>query len=694
MQEKFELWLDESGEFYKEREKRRENMLPSLIGGFLVPAKKVSSVLATASMDEDRNHAMHLSERDKREYVLPLLQKLVHEHGLSMVFFENTLYEDAPTNRQLYLQLMAEGILQLIQKLDGLYESVDLAVWIAQRRDVHNPNPEKARIDEAEYIAMLQRVMEQKRKERRILLNEDTRVHFVVRPAHKEQRLQYADFACNTRLTRFSEAFDSVRSEVEHLYDTAHLFDFHESSSENYIKICMEKGDVADAIMELFTTWEALDRTEQLEYVMDAMQNNTVEQNEVMLGQCVREIESHVYHQEDYDLGQLFLEHLAKELLPKLEEKQLPFKELKLKIGLLRLELSLKQGNTERAELLLADCKGQLQAEGIGNAQIALELRAKEALLDQALGRPALACQKMEEVLNSYRRMWECLNADPLLIQMGERLSKKDYLDALSLYIYILLDGQTENSQYDKIAAMLRKAIEIAKKDCLGKLDRLYRYFSFLEMKAGHIEEALKWLFQVDEIQQDYTFRQQASQYLKKLQLRKNRRDIQFGVMYYLAILARATKEKSILARTMFGVFREQSGLLEFLEISSRAVSLPNEVDVTRVAKEESEGKGYHPMEQIYKYYGQCLMYQEKYAEALIWYRKALGICFANPEYVTMRMEGLKIAPQVIECIGRMGNTGAVEYERQMAQKQADGLLLRKLPEQTKEYIMCLRKEI
>ena len=116
MHKKFELWLDESGEFFRERDLKKDNKLPSLIGGFLVPAEEAALVLASVPIDDTRNHAMHLSNQDKQEYVLPILQELVHDRGLSMVFFENTGYEDEPSNRQLYLHMMAEGLLQLLQK--------------------------------------------------------------------------------------------------------------------------------------------------------------------------------------------------------------------------------------------------------------------------------------------------------------------------------------------------------------------------------------------------------------------------------------------------------------------------------------------------------------------------------------------------------------------------------------------------
>ncbi|MBQ7359820.1 MAG: hypothetical protein IJW63_06995 [Lachnospiraceae bacterium] len=688
MLRRFELWLDESGDFFKEKEKRMESLLPSLIGGLLVPVEKVSAVLRDAMVESERNHANRLTDVDKREYVLPILKKLAWEHDIWQVFFENSQYEDAPSNRHLYLRLMAEGILQLMQKLDGLYESVELCVWIAQRQDVHCPNPERRRIGEAEYIAALKRVMEQRKKEHSILFNEGSKVHFVVVPAGAEMRIQLADFACNTRLTRFSEAFDGVREEVERLYEKAHIFDLHESRSENYIKICMEKGDVADALMELFTTWEPLDRAEQIDYVLKSMQNNSKEQNEVLLKQCTTEIETYLYAQDDYQMGELFLRILLEELVPKLKEYQLPYQPFVFRLQMSLIELFTKLGNTIAARKVLRDCKSNLSGslEQIGDLWLLL---SKEALLCYDEGKQLEAEQIMASVCESQRNLKEFLEQEQLLEGYEIEQRMEGYGSALSMYIYVMLSRHKEPSAYQKLSALLEEAM-LQFGASGAKRERLCRYRSLLEAKAGHVESALQWLFGVEKVVDDYTFRQQCSQYLKTLQLRKDSRDIQFGVMYYLEILNEARVRRESLSRTMAGALGEQHALLEYLGIRNESESLPNEVDTTGVSQKESGCQNYHPLEQIYGLYADYLMSQNRNEEAHALYRKAIEICFGFLDYVTMNIAGLRIVPRFLECLTKMGNKEAAEYEREVCLEQVDLLLKQPLEDETRALIVTL----
>lgn len=586
MHKKFELWLDESGEFFRERDLKKDNKLPSLIGGFLVPAEEAALVLASVPIDDTRNHAMHLSNQDKQEYVLPILQELVHDRGLSMVFFENTGYEDEPSNRQLYLHMMAEGLLQLLQKLDGLYESVGLSVWIAQRKDVHSPNPQRERIAESEYVAMLSRVFEQKRLQRRILLNEGTKIHFIVRPAHTERRIQCADFACNTRLTRYSSAFVQLREEVDKLFETAHLFDLHESGSGNYIKICMEKGDVADAVMELFSTWEALDRKKQLEYIAQCMKNYAMHQREVILGQCLTEIEAYLYHQEDYEMGKEFIEVLMREFLPCLKEHALQDSYFEFGLQLLLVELLIKMSDLKAAEELIGLCKQNLECKVRGPEEVR-ELFSKEALLLLRKGELLQADALMQRVCSEVKKEQEILR------EYGIEMVSEGYRKALSRYIYILLPRQKEEGMYEKLSGLMD---EIMNPSDAG-YERLCRYRSLMEAKEGHIAEALKWLFQTDRAESK-TLSEQSKEYLERLKLRKDSRDIQFGVLYYLVIADEARKCDDEICSILCKALEEQQDLQEYLGWRQGEAVLPNAFDVSTASEGKSD-RMYYPMELI-----------------------------------------------------------------------------------------------
>ena len=58
----YHLWLDESGEFLKDNEKKKKNFRPSLIGGILFEKDKFSKYDATKIIKSDYFHSTECSE--------------------------------------------------------------------------------------------------------------------------------------------------------------------------------------------------------------------------------------------------------------------------------------------------------------------------------------------------------------------------------------------------------------------------------------------------------------------------------------------------------------------------------------------------------------------------------------------------------------------------------------------------------
>ena len=211
------------------------------------------------------------------------------EYNAAQVFFENQEYHDEATSRQLYLSMMAEGILQLLQRLNARYESVGLRVTIAQRQDV-TAEAGNQRIRENEYKKALEYCIKRKQRERRAMLHPDCEVSFEICRASDSMRLQLADFACNTRLTRDSHAFKDVRSEVEALYSTAFLFTLTEVGSQNFIQQCLAQNNYSDAILELYTTKDNLEHGKILSLMAERMKNCSYRLIKSQMKNCVADL--------------------------------------------------------------------------------------------------------------------------------------------------------------------------------------------------------------------------------------------------------------------------------------------------------------------------------------------------------------------------------------------------------------------
>ena len=85
--EKYELWLDESGDFSPENE-ANDNRHPSLVGGLLVPAGAVSDSEITWLLGQQEEggfaHAMDMGKQEMAGRVLPALEQL-HQKGAKLV---------------------------------------------------------------------------------------------------------------------------------------------------------------------------------------------------------------------------------------------------------------------------------------------------------------------------------------------------------------------------------------------------------------------------------------------------------------------------------------------------------------------------------------------------------------------------------------------------------------------------------
>lgn len=147
----FELWLDESGKFADSESQKEE--IYSFLGGVLVEKAALKKLnLSTFLYDSSLNHAMNMSPDKKKQYVIPRLIEFKSQANARYIFFENLEWHGDGDNRQLYLQILSEGLVQLTQLLEAKYGDIRLDIIIASR--LAQKGTEKfVHIEEAEYKA-------------------------------------------------------------------------------------------------------------------------------------------------------------------------------------------------------------------------------------------------------------------------------------------------------------------------------------------------------------------------------------------------------------------------------------------------------------------------------------------------------------------------------------------------------------
>ena len=215
---KFELWLDESGDFNNDLRKVNVGANPSLIGGLLIesntfPDSFVNSVLPEAGTYHS------VDENDQLDRFKLINEKLYKNINNRIVVFSNQECIMILDNNLTYLNIISEGIIQLIKHLKAQHGNIFLKVLIANRVDTTTGlRPENSVVALDEYL---------KRLKEKILVSglsaaiSDKEWDLQTASARKDKRLMLADIICNTFFTRYKKAKfdDKERSYIEEIYN-------------------------------------------------------------------------------------------------------------------------------------------------------------------------------------------------------------------------------------------------------------------------------------------------------------------------------------------------------------------------------------------------------------------------------------------------------------------------------------------
>lgn len=695
MIKRYELWLDESGQFKQETELKKKNLKPSFVGGVLIEKSMLGRILFDEMIDGNRNHAMNVTDSDKREYILPVLERLKNEYNARQVFFENADYEDGKSNRQLYLRIIAEGLLQLLQTLNAQNQSIVLDVIIAQRQDVDSPDGQRRILDQ-EYIRALQLCIEKKKKEHKMLLDENCALHFEIQPAHREKKLQMADFACNTRLTRDSKAFRNVKERVMALYENAYIFTLSEISSENFIKRSLAQGHLADAVMELYGSKDELDRGKMLNFMLERIRHMDYRLIKNQLKECVSELTSYVAQQDDFKVGEIFLEEINDEFLVMLEANGYACQNLKFSLLLQLSDMYLRQGNIVSARRILEACEETQKKLGNSLEEVFsyYQLKEKEALLAINEFDYGRADSILNMICATFENLMQAVCDDKNLKIRFPNLRSEYYGDALCMKIYAMMFMQRENSElYEEMCRLSDIALQNYPEQ-EGELERHRQYRSHIELEQGNYKEALKWLLLAQGWKDMELTSQNLVKFLKQICTVENETSCQYYLMYYLLVLAESKYARDDIAETMWKALNNQKELMRIggLRKAPQHSEDAIEVDINDVQQEKS-GVKFHPMEVIHWKYASYLYHSGKYQMAYEYYGSAEEMCFVNSNCHTMWIVGLGIMAEKICCMIK-GKAKGIDQELQLLKERIHTITEAPLTDATKRFIDTLRQGI
>ena len=703
----FELWIDESGDFEKQTQ-RDTRMLPSLIGGILVEKGRITEerLSALAVQDGVLGHAMGMDYADMRKRVLPALEETVRLGG-RLVYFENAERLDIYSSRELYLRLLAGGLMQLMQYLarEGDFAlDVMIAARYVQKDGV------LTKIEESEYLDMLTSYLKRGQADGFFEFGHGSRLNLCVLSAREERRLVLADFACNARISRLSglKFDDDMRERLEALTEPECIYPVSVRSSESYILSRIAIGDIASALLEMYTGRGREDRQKIIREVIRRLRRMSYRHRCSQISQVSAVLCAYARREQDFERAEAVLREVLEVFFPELEESAVYIEtdEAELDIALHLAGLFLQEGDIIRAEPVLRRAREITEAMNYRMEHVMqlfeytmlrsefqaarMNYREAERIVDSAADTleeimSVLACEdNLRRYFNDAMELQSGLlgRALAMKVHIGTFLAAEDP-DCLVPEMKEAAERALSQFRYHGEGVRVRLDYAL----CLARAGRPAEGASMLcraALRGADTGEAAPLPGESDfrRFLQDITSidrRTKADRlriYLDILVLcqRGGRED-----------LARIMAEELVRAKDVFNEFLNRAEYESDLKSDTGKETVIYRDILWKALKEQPAE--YHPAEIIYWRYGTYLWISGKGRTAAKenW-RKALAVCSASPDYTAMKVISLAVCLEQFALCEDPAKPGrAAKASVRELRKAADSLLkVQGIPEMRK----------
>ena len=691
---KYELWLDESGDFEPDSQTRKTRF-PSMVGGVLIPKECLSDDeirrLANPAHNADAPHAVNMKDQVE-SVILPALETLCARGG-KLVYFENRERVRHLNNRELYCRVLAAGLLQLTQYLSAA-GSFALDAFVAVR---YAPEGGVLRqITPAEYRDELSAYVRRAYADAGFHLSPDSHIYLSVLSARKESRLFLADYACNSRMTRNSKKFNaSMRQRLERLFDSRYIWTVNARTSESYILSRLGGGDVSGALLELYTGYGRTDRPKMLRRILDRLQGMSYRLARLHLRRFSAALQAFAGQETDFERCEAVLKLVLDEFFPALEERemQLPAAESAFWVLLSLADMYLREGDVIHAAPVMRDLEMTLRRmdgrmESLRHLYFYLD---KKALFEINRMEYAAAVRTMSGTIRCMENAMDALSCDPLIRQWygGKGAAFSEYLgDAYCMKVYaeLFLQRQEPELYENSLRADTEKALSQYRAP--EELERNLQYRAHAEMERGNCAEALEWLLKTRRIAiRDGNVIGACVAYLKAART-EDKLSKTYYVMYYTEIMEKAAQTgDTALAKQLHDALKREGEILREIVLErppesgivSDTGKPPVIYDDIFQNPADKIRRRYHPLEVVFWKYGSYLFRAGQRSAASAYWDKALSVCDENPDYAAIKLVALAIQLERFSFL-RGGGLKSGAVRRNLERRAADILRTPELP--------------
>lgn len=632
MVRKFELWLDESGDFKNDSNTSKN---PSLVGGVLIEKGTLTDDNIRTILKSDFIHSNEIKREIFGSYALKVLNDIKDQNG-QLIIFENKERLEVVDGSTTYLNILSEGIIQLLQLLSAKYGYIELEILIAVRLNVENQDINQGElIAEKKYINKLQERIIIGLARRTLSNDKNWAWSIEMGSARKDSRLMLADVVCNSYLTKSSKKFSDVqRVKLNKLYKEIYCFTIFEKSTLTYIKKILGEGLIGEAIFEIYTCEDNINKNNLLEIVLDRLVMLDGAGARAQLLNIKIKIGSLIKIDKNFITSKDILINMQEEFIPLLKYREINTGFFSLDIYLYLLTVYTHEGNVELSEKQIQLCKEEIKH--LSNRWESIDyyfmFEVRKAVHDINTFNFNLAINNMTEIINS---LDETLSILPLVKGLGEVYNdiKSDLMGKalgtrLQAKTFLIRDNAKLLSK-----ARVDSDRAIVEFMHVSDITRQYQYRCEVECEGGNYQEAVNYLCKSLNI--IYVNENSLLEFLKIIATKQYVIKL-YSLMHYIRIMAESSVggDKTI-STSMFNALNR--------------VNIYNDNIISNPAYN-------HPYEIIFWKLGTYNSTNGNINAALNYYNIAISICNSNPNRLTLRAIGLGIMAEKVSCLGYAGN--------------------------------------
>lgn len=545
----YNLFLDESGSFGSDNKGLGYNEY-SLVGGLLCNQNYMTDERANKLLPS----RVHCCEYYNKDY-LKVLETL-HKDGCHFVVFENREQLRSINSDITYLNVLSEGLVQLLRniRLENPNDDIALRVTIALRKQM---SASSGVIKQQEYLSRLKEKIDVEVYKQNLEIGE-YRLSFS--DARSYKMLDFADIICNTwhTRTRVMKFTEDERKLIQSVYDPKYIYSVFESATIGYLKRLLSEGRYGEAMHEISRLQKITGVTDIRNKIINQIAKGLPAEQKSYFTFMSLQISQYnarrLYHE-----GIILAENYKKYFLNPMTENpklsfQIPYWLFDTDFYLLTMYDHI--GNVSRCGQYLEECRRNIGSINHSWEHIDYYFKFRIREMNCLIGRfdfeaVAEKADNMISILQSAKELFSMIETyDNTTEELKSELLGKVYGVELEAYINILCQNKDPNNAKD----LFNKAKEasdnaIAEFSGPADLHRQYQYRCNLMLAAKQEQEALEYLLKVYDLKPGH--KSAFEFFVDRAYGDKNNKDL-FAVWHYTNVMLAMMKNDGRTANQMY----------------------------------------------------------------------------------------------------------------------------------------------